>query len=313
MTHAATPFRGVLVPVLTPFKADLTPDPEAFAGHCHWLLEQGADGLAVFGTTGEANSIGIDERIDLLDRLIDAGVPPERLMPGTGTCALTDTVRLTQHAVKRGCRGVLMLPPFYYKSIDDEGLYASYAAVIERVGDARLSLYLYHIPPVAQISLSLALIGRLLGDYGDVVVGLKDSSGDWQNTAAVLREYPSLATFCGSEVFLLETMRHGGAGTITASANVNPAGIRVLYERWHQPDAEALQQHITQLRAIIQSHGTIPALKSIVAAFCDSEGWRTVRPPLNALPSAEARRLLDEITDAGFAMGGTITKHVENY
>lgn len=313
MSHANTPFHGVLVPVLTPFNADLTPNAEAFAGHCHWLLEQGADGLAVFGTTGEANSLGVEERLELLDHIIDAGVPPARLMPGTGTCALTDTVRLTRHAVERGCRGVLMLPPFYYKSVSDEALYASYASIIERIGDTRLRVYLYHIPPVSQIPLSLALIGRLLGEYPSTVVGLKDSSGDWANTEAVLREYPSLATFCGSEVFLLETMRHGGAGTITASANVNPAGIRHLYEHWHQPDAETLQQRITRLRKIIQARGTIPALKAIVAAFCDDEQWRRVRPPLDALPTGQLGALLDELNAEGFAMGGTLTGHVENY
>jgi 4-hydroxy-tetrahydrodipicolinate synthase len=219
----ANTFSGVLVPALTPFNADLDPDADALLTHCRWLLEQGVDGIACFGTTSEANSLGLEERVNLLEHLLGNGIPAEKLMPGTGMCALSETVQLTRHAVERGCRGVLMLPPFYYKAINDDGLFASYAEVIERVGNASLNVYLYHIPPVSQIGLSLGLIGRLLEAYPDTIVGIKDSSGDWDNTSAVLREYPSLATFCGSEVFLLETMRHGGAGSITATANINAA------------------------------------------------------------------------------------------
>ena len=178
-------FRGVLVPALTPFKPDLSPDVEAFARHCRWLLEQGADGLAVFGTTSEANSLSVDERMMLLDHLLDSGIPPGVLMPGTGMSALTDTVQLTAHAVSHGCAGVLMLPPYYYKGVSDEGLFASYSEIIQRVGETALNIYLYHIPPISQIGLSLDLIGRLLNDYPEIIVGLKDSSGNWQNLSLI--------------------------------------------------------------------------------------------------------------------------------
>src|SRR5512134_1499201 len=173
--------RGILSPVVTPFKADLGPDPERFIRHCRWLLSQNV-GLAVFGTNSEANSLSADERIELLDRLVGAGLDPARMMPGTGCCALPDTVRLTAHAMKAGCAGVLMLPPFYYKGVSDEGLFRSFAEVIERVGDRRLRVYLYHIPPVAQVPITLGLIERLLKAYPDTVAGIKDSSGDWNNT-----------------------------------------------------------------------------------------------------------------------------------
>ena len=290
------------MPVLTPFLPDLRPSTEAFLTQCRWLLDHGADGLAVFGTTSEANSLGLDERIELLDALAESGIAEDSIMPGTGTCALTDTVRLTRHAVEQGCAGVLMLPPFYYKGVSDEGLYASFAEVIERTGDARLRIYLYHIPPMSSVPLSLDLVGRLVKDYPSVVVGLKDSGGDFRNTAALLKEFPELSIFPGSESFLLEGLRHGGAGCITATGNVNPAGIRMLIERWREPEADELQKKITEVRQIIQSYPMIPALKAIVAGHLDEPDWLRVRPPLTSLVPANQAGLLADLGKLGFSM-----------
>src|SRR6185369_13016680 len=167
------------------FTADLSPDAERLVAHCQWLLSQNC-GLAVFGTNSEANSLSVNERIALLDALLAADVDPARMMPGTGCCALTDTVRLTAHAVQLGCAGVLMLPPFYYKDVSDEGLYRTFSDIIQRVGDARLRIYLYHIPPVAVVGISLPLIERLLQAYPGTTAGIKDSSGNWSNTKAML-------------------------------------------------------------------------------------------------------------------------------
>ena len=157
MTSTPERMAGVLAPVVTPFTADLQPDAPRLVRQCEWLLSQNV-GLAVFGTNSEANSLSVDEKIELLDRLVESGIDTNRLMPGTGCCALTDTTRLTQHAVSLGCAGALMLPPFYYKGVSDEGLFRSYAETIERVGDSRLRIYLYHIPPVAQVGISIDLI-----------------------------------------------------------------------------------------------------------------------------------------------------------
>lgn len=296
-------FQGVLAPVLTPFRPNYEINSDAFLTHCRWLLDQGADGLAVFGTTSEANSLGLDERIALLDYVIDNGIAPGRLMPGTGTCALTDTVRLTNHAVDHGCGGVLMLPPFYYKGVSDDGLFASYAEIIERVGRDELQIYLYHIPPVAQVGLSLDLIGRLLSTYPDTIAGIKDSSGDWTNTLSILNEYPELATFCGSEKFLLDTLRNGGAGTITASGNVNPAGIKKVYQNWESADADSLQAAVTELRVCFEGRPLVPALKAITADFCSDSDWSIVRPPLRALDDTDARAIVTELAEMGFRMG----------
>jgi len=296
-------FGGVLVPALTPFKPDFSPDKNKFLRHCRWLLDKGADGLAVFGTTSEANSLGVDERMMLLEYLLDNDIPADVLMPGTGTSALTDTVKLTKHAVAHGCGKVLMLPPFYYKAVNDKGLFASYTETIQRVGDAKLKIYLYHIPPISQIGISLDLIGQLLSESPDSIAGIKDSSGDWQNTLSILTEYPTLATFCGSEVFLLDTLRNGGAGTITAVGNVNVVGIRQLFERWQTRDAETLQNHITQINHTIRNATLIPALKSIVASFYDAPDWRLVRPPLEALTDSDSENLLRGLAELYFKMG----------
>jgi 4-hydroxy-tetrahydrodipicolinate synthase len=297
---------GVLSPVVTPFRKDYSPDAERFVRHCKWLLGHGCSGLAIFGTNSEANSMSVDEKVELMDALLAAGVPAPTLMPGTGHCALTDSVTLTRRAVEVGCAGVLMLPPFYYKGVSDEGLFRSFAEVIERVGDNRLRVYLYHIPPVSQVGISLSLIERLLKRYPGVVAGVKDSSGDWNNTRAMLDAFAKSGfdVFAGSEVFLLDTLRGGGKGCITATGNVNPGPIDNVFRNWRSDDAERLQAGITATRKIVQKVSMIPALKAIVAHFAHDPDWRTVRPPLVELAPEQESALITELKSAGFAMPG---------
>ncbi len=297
---------GVLSPVVTPFGKDLAPDAGRFVRHCKWLLKNGCSGLAVFGTNSEANSMSVEEKLKLLEALVTAGVAPAQLMPGTGHCALTDSVALTRRAVGLGCAGVLMLPPFYYKGVSDEGLYRNFAEVIERVGDDRLRLYLYHIPPVSQVPISLALIERLLGKYPGIVAGVKDSSGDWSNTKAMLEQFAKSGfdVFAGSEVFLLDTLRHGGKGCITATGNVNPGPIDEVFRRWRSAEADRLQAGITATRGIVQKQPMIPALKAIIAHFGNDPQWRAVRPPLVELGREQEQALFGELKANGFTMPG---------
>src|SRR5947208_1654487 len=300
--------RGVLAPVVIPFGADLRPDPARFVGHCRWLLEQDV-GLAVFGTNSEANSLTVPEKLALLDALADAGLSRERMMPGTGCCAFPDTVELTRRAVQLGCAGVLMLPPFYYKGVSDDGLFASFAEVIERVGDARLRIYLYHIPPVSNVPISLALIERLLRDYPGTIAGIKDSSGDWSNTRAMLERFQpqGFDVFAGSETFLLATLRGGGAGCITATGNVNPAPIARLareWGAWEISDADRRQAALDALRAAFQQFPMIPALKAAIAHYGADPGWVTVRPPLVELDDAQRRTLTRTLDNMRFSMPG---------
>lgn len=299
----AQPFSGVLVPVLTPFTASGDPDAGRFTAFCRWLLDQGAGGLAIFGTTSEANSMSPAERMGLLDHLVEAGIPPEKLMPGTGACAMTDAAELVRHAVGHGCGGVLMLPPFYYKPVSDDGIFAFVSGVIDRVGSPALKVYLYHIPPVAVVGYSLDLVGRFIKAYPQTVVGLKDSSGDWNNTAALLDRYPGFAIFPGSEVFLLDALRKGGAGCITASGNVNVSGIAKLYASWQGPQADALQAEVTTVRNTLQRYPMVPALKRVVAHFHGDPAWASVRPPMLPLDQTQSAALIADLAKIGFSLG----------
>jgi 4-hydroxy-tetrahydrodipicolinate synthase len=297
---------GVLSPVVTPFKRDYAPDAERFARHCRWLLKNGCSGLAIFGTNSEANSMSVGEKRALLDALVASGVPASALMPGTGHSALSDSVELTRAAVKLGCAGVLMLPPFYYKGVSDEGLYRNFAEIIERVGDERLQLYLYHIPPVSQIPISLNLIEKLITKYPGIVAGVKDSSGDWANTKAMLDNFSKggFDVFAGSEEFLLANMRGGGKGCITATGNVNPGAIDNVYRNWRSPEADKLQAGITATRRIVQKQPMIPALKATIAHFGNDPQWKTCRPPLVELDSSKEQELVSELKANKFAMPG---------
>ena len=323
--------RGVLAPVVTPFKADLSPDRARFISHCQWLVSQNC-GLAVFGTNSEANSMSAEERMALLDALVAAGIDPSRMMPGTGCCSITETVELTAHAVKHGCAGVLMLPPFYYKDVSEEGLYRYFSEVVQRVGDARLRTYLYHIPPVAIIGITPKLVARLLKAYPNAIAGLKDSSGDWNNTKTFLDAFARdrFDVFVGSESFLLANMRNGGAGTISATANVNPAAIYELYaecfrsqtsdigHQTSQPvavasaistdrDLEELQARLNVVREVFSSRqfpSMIAALKQAIAIYANDPEWARVRPPLIELTTEEVNSLAAESKAIGFAMTG---------
>ena len=301
----ANRMHGVLSPVVTPFDRELRPDAARLAAHCRWLVENDV-GLAIFGTNSEANSLSTSEKLHLMDAVVHAGLPPARMMPGTGCCALPDTVELTRRAVAHGCAGVLMLPPFYYKGVSDDGLFASYAEVIERVGDARLRIYLYHIPPVSQVPITLSLIERLLDRYPGTIAGIKDSSGDWANTSAMLERFQprGFDVFAGSETFLLATLRAGGAGCISATANVNPQAIARLAGNWRMPDADAQQQALDAVRAVFQKLPMIPALKAAVAHWSEDPAWGTVRPPLVALTADQRRELVGALGALRFAMPG---------
>ena len=297
---------GVLSPVVTPFKDDLSPDPERLVQHCRWLLSQNV-GLAVFGTTSEANSLSVEEKISLLDQLVDAGIESSRLLSGTGHCALTDTVKLTAHAVSLGCAGMLMLPPFYYKGVSDDGLYRSFAEIIERVGSNDLRVYLYHIPPIAHVGIPPHLVERLITQYPETVVGIKDSSGDWDNTDALLQlGLADFRVFAGSETFLLQNMRGGGAGCISATANINPAAIHELYENWQSEKAETMQAELDAVRSTVEKYPMIPALKSVIGNLRGEAQWETVRPPLLALADDQKTELLDALHALGIRMPGLI-------
>ncbi|MEO8714071.1 MAG: dihydrodipicolinate synthase family protein [Acetobacteraceae bacterium] len=292
-------FGGVNAAVLTPMNADLSVDTERMAAHCSWLLANGCNGLAVLGTTGEANSLGIDERLAVLEQLVSRGIPAAKLLPGTGTTALTDTVRLTRRAAELGCRGALLLPPFYYKNPSDDGLFAYFSEVIERTG-GDIKIYLYHFPQQAVVGFGLALIGRLLTAFPGVVKGIKDSSGDFANSRAYAEHYAKdgFEVYAGDDSLLLPMLGVGGAGCITAAANVNCAiGARVYAAR-----DEASQRILTATRKAVTSVPLIPGLKALVARNTGDPRWTNIAPPHLKLSAAQEATLFAAFDASGVTL-----------
>ena len=292
-----SPPRGVYAAVLTPFGADLEPNYPAFVAHCRWLLAHGCDGLAPLGTTGEANSLSLAQRLGLIEASAAAGLPMERCIIGTGSCALADAVTLTKAVLASGASGALLLPPFYYKNPSEDGLFAFFSEVIERVGDKRLRLYLYHFPQMSAVPVTPALIQRLKAAYGDTIAGVKDSSGDWNYSANLLKEMPGFGVYSGSEQFLLANLRAGGAGCISASTNVTAPLAGAVFRAWQRDDADALQQELTEARLVLQGFPFQGGLQDVVARLTGDRHWLNVLPPNRPLSPAQRDQLFARLKD----------------
>lgn len=293
--------RGVYAPTLTPVCADLSIDLSAYTEFCRRLLEGGCHGLVLFGTNSEATSFSAAERMAAVDAVIESGIDADSLVIGTGAASVSEAAELTRHAVQAGCKGVLTLPPFYYPGVSDEGIFRSFAAVIDRVDDERLQMYFYHIPQVSGIPLSPDLLARLAEAYPGLAAGVKDSSGDIESLLGlheVARSFPGFAVFCGTEALLLKNMQGGGGGCISGMANVLPHVIRDLYDNWQAIDAEERQTRTNWIRDAILDSGfnMIASLKVIVADQTGRPGWSRVRPPLVDLTTEEQSTLLARLT-----------------
>lgn len=280
MSDTQPPLTGLWPPVATPFAADGSVSLERQVRHSRALLDEGARGLAILGTTSEANSLTLKERRRVIDAHVEAGIAPAQLLPGTGACAIDDVVELTAHAGEIGVAAVLLLPPFYYKGVSDEGLFAFVASVIERAGPRAPRIMLYHIPPMAAVGWSHALIARLRDAFPGLIAGMKDSSGDADHTRRTIEAFPDFAVFPGAEVYLLSALKQGARGCISASANINARAIVELMDHRDDPDAIKRQDALNAVRAAVQSRGLIPAIKAVLAARYRDDGWLNVRPPL---------------------------------
>ena len=284
--------RGVIAPLLTPFNDDSSIATDLYVSHAKWLFEQGCAGIAPFGTTGEALSVGIDERIEAINALIDAGIDPSLMIPGTGLSNVADTARLSRACLDLGCTAVMTLPPFYYKAITEDGLYRYFVQLLEAVGpDARI--FLYHIPPIAIVGIPPTLAARLHAEFPDNFVGIKDSSGDWDNTRKLF-EIDGLIVYPGSEVPVLDALRHGGPGCISATANLNVRAIARLLALQDSGDTEVaavLHEGVKRFRQIVEQYGPIPAQKRLLAMSSGDSRWANVRPPLTALPEKAGEEL----------------------
>ena len=293
--------RGLLVPILTPFNDDLSVATSLYVTHAKRLLAQGCAGIAPFGTTGEALSVGIDERIAAIQDLIDSGIDPARMIPGTGLSNIADTARLSRACLDMGCAGVLTLPPFYFKSVTEDGIYRHFEQLIATIGpDARI--YLYHIPPIAIVGIPPSLAARLHADFPDQILGIKDSSGDWDNTRALL-DIEGMIVYPGSELPLLDALKLGAPGCITATANINASDIVSVLDLYAKGDiaaAQALHETVKRFRLLLQDYNPIPAQKRLLAIATGDARWANVRPPLTAMPE-----------EAGCELAGILKREFE--
>jgi 4-hydroxy-tetrahydrodipicolinate synthase len=293
-------FGGINAAALTAMKADLSPDLERFAGHCKWLLANGCNGLGILGTTGEAASFGYEERREILEGILARGVPASALMPGTGCASLGDTVALTKHARDAGCRGVLVLPPFYYKNPSDDGIFAYFSEVVDRVGGG-IAIYLYHFPQQSAVPFSLDLIGRLLKAFPGTIKGVKDSSGDYSNMKAMIDAFAKdgFEVYSGSDEFVQKILAEGGAGCITAASNVNARFGAVVYKHRTGAEADAAQAVLNATRKAATAVPLIPGLREIFARATGDAGWRNVRPPNMPLTAEQADKAWAAMSAAG--------------
>ncbi len=290
--------KGVVAPNLTPFNEDLSIAEDIYVSHAKHLLANGCVGLAPFGTTGEALSVGIDERIVVLQKMVDAGVDPAQLIPGTGLTNVADTARLSRTCIKLGCAAVMTLPPFYIKSVSDQGLVNYFTQLINEINHPDLRIYLYHIPQVAGVGIPVDVVKTLHQQFPDIIVGIKDSSGDWENTKALL-EIESLIVYPGSELPLIDALDLGANGCISATANLNSAAIASSIGQYVDNDKDgALQTHekVKTFRQQVQAYDLIAAQKQILAIQSGDSRWTNVRPPLLAMSKSQGAELMAKLS-----------------
>ena len=294
--------KGLISPILSPFDDNLNFNQEMYNELAKDLLSTGCSGLAPFGTTGEALSVSNDERMQALVNLIKSGVSPDKLIPGTGLCNFPDTVKISRHAIELGCKGVMTLPAFYFKDVTDEGLFQYYERLIDEINHPNLKIYLYHIPQVSGVGLSIPLIKKLRSTYPDVIVGIKDSSGVWENTEQLL-SIDGLIVYPGAELPVIDAIKLGGPGCISATANFNPTNISKVIElshdgKWDQ--AEEVHKDVKEVRYLFQDYSAIPAQKAMLAIKYKDERWKNIRPPLVQISEQRSSELADKLRNHGF-------------
>ncbi len=277
---------GLNCALSTPFRADQSVDPGKLVAHANWVMANGCDGVTVFGTTGEGASLGLPPRHQVLAALYAAGVDLKaKVFAGVSAASVEDVVAQSQLALEAGCRGLLLAPPFYFTSVSDEGLFAFFAQVIEALGARARGILLYHIPGMTGVPLSIALTQRLSTAFPGVILGVKDSHGDWPATERRLTELPGLQILVGDERQLARAVRQGGAGSICGLANVAPDLLRPL--AWDGVDDDRIGQMVTA----IMGHSFMPAIKALIAARLGDPAWRMMRAPLDALSAGDGAAL----------------------
>lgn len=286
--------RGALAALVTPLTDALEPDLAAFVAHGRWLLDHGCTGLVALATAGEANSLSLAQRLRMIEAAA-SGLPMSRLIIGGGSCALDEAVTLCRAITAAGAAGILLLPPFYYRDAGEDGLFRFYAALIERVGAPRPRIVLHHRPQASGAPITEALIVRLRSAFGPIIAGVQNGAGDWTTTAALIRDFPDLAIFSGTERFLLQTLRAGGHGAISATLNLTAPLAGAIHEKWRSAEADSLQDSLIDLRRVFDDYPTPAAQKEMLARLTGRPSWRNLLPPLLPLPPERCTALAERL------------------
>ena len=274
---------GVIAAIATAIEDQGEPDCPRSTALARYLLDHGCDGLNVLGTTGEATSLSLDQRRRVMTAYAKAGLPLDRMMVGTGAAALADAIALTKHAAELGFAAALILPPFYYKGVHDDGLVAYLAAILEATAARPIPIYLYHFPAQSGVPWHVALISRLLDTFGEAIVGLKDSSGDMAYARAVAGLAPRFRVFPSTEAALPEARNGPFAGCISATANVN---ADLCARAYRGGDSTALQEAVA-IRKLFDGKPLVPGVKALLAHIHDEPKWARVEPPLSPFSAAD--------------------------
>ena len=294
--------RGVYAAAITPVAADGRPDTAKLIAYCNRLIAEGLDGIAPTGTTGEGNSLPFDWRLALPSAFAEAGLPPDRVIFGTGACAADDAVALTKAGVDAGYANALVLPPFYLKGVSDDGLFRYYARLVEGVGSDTLRIYLYHFPQMSQTPISIPLIERLKAEFGPVIAGLKDSSGDYAGSLAFASAAEDFDVFPSNEGVLVDAMRNGCGGVISATTNASARLARRTLEAGGTT-RDRLQDDLNKVRQAIAKYPLSAAIKQIEAWKSGDDSWTRVFAPLVELTDAQKASLRRDLAafpaDAG--------------
>ena len=282
---------GVFSAALTPINENYTINLSSYLSHCQWLLKQNLSGLGIFGTTGEANAFNVAEKIQALEFLIDNNIASNQLMPGTGQCSVSDTVRFTKKCSALKVRAVLVIPAFFYKGVSDEGVIEYYKRVIEEVGDNNLQYVLYHIPQTSGVPITFDIIEKLIKLYPNNVVGMKDSSGDLDNMLKITKFFNGFSLFSGSDSLALKVCKHGGAGAITATSNISGKLLSFIINNYKDESSienfQELQILQEKIRQTLFTHEPVSALKAFMSVKYSKNEWNRVNPPLHKINNPE--------------------------
>ena len=294
--NARNGFRGIWPSMLTPLDEALNIDHAKLVAHAQSLIRAGCGGVTIFGTTGEGPSFSLSERKEALEQLIARGFPADRIMVSTSCAALIETTELTQHAVDLGVHGCLVLPPFFFKGVSDEGIVNGYAQVIDSVNRNNWRLYLYHIPQVIGVSLTHEVIRQLVSRYPKIIVGIKDSACDRAHSEGLAKAFmPPLTVYVGYEPDLTTMGPLGSTGAISGLANFMPRVVHRMVLSSTAPQTAQDAKRIDGMLQLLKSHSLMPALKGVMAALNHDASWLRVRPPLVAMSSAAYTEFTKEV------------------